>query len=134
MGKCYYIRKAGCPDGYPYGCTFQQAQTVCSSIFGSDTGGIVFEPTTLAINNDVLQTADSLYTYNNYWIGVNNGNQTYYSNGNPVSESMPWSNGQIESGKDCVRANSYSKDWYSWTCDESVIGPGDTMSVICEAK
>jgi hypothetical protein len=83
----------GCPDGN--GCTFQESQTVCSTIFGSGISGIVFEPATVAINNAVLQTAK--YTTGVgywYWIGVSNVDFTYQSNGNAVSFSpIPWASG-----------------------------------------
>ena len=113
----------GCPDGN--GCTLQEAQTVCSSVFGSD--GIVFEPTTLAINNAVLQAAKFASGAGRwYWIGVNNGDLTYHSNGNPVSlASIPWQSGHPNSAHDCVGVNSGS-DWYSLRCDTS------SMYTICE--
>ena len=118
----------GCPDGD--GCTLQEAQTVCNSVFGSDTSGIVFEPTTLAINDAVLQAAyDAAGRSWSFWIGVNsnNGDLTYYSNGNPVSlASIPWHSGHPKSGKDCVYVYSGSKLWFSHTCDVS------SMCTICE--
>ena len=116
----------GCPDGN--GCTLQEAQTVCNSVFGSDTSGIVFEPTTLAISDAVLQTAyDAAGRGWAYWIGVNNGDLTYLSNGNPVSlASIPWNSGHPNSGKDCVYVSSGSKKWYFNTCDAS------TLYTICE--
>ena len=118
----------GCPDGNA--CTLQEAQTVCSSVFGSDTSGIVFEPTTLAINDAVLQAAkDAVGTGYSYWIGVNNGDLTYHSNGNPVSlASIPWNSGHPNSGEDCVYVLNYyvSKLWKSVQCDQS------NTSTICE--
>ena len=126
-GKCYHIiTRWGCPDGD--GCTLQEAQTVCSSIFGSDDSGMVFEPTTLAITNAVLQTAYDAAGYNiNFWIGVNNGDLTYLSNGNPVSlASIPWASGNPNSEHDCVYGSSGLKLWYSLNCDFSY------MSTICE--
>ena len=115
----------GCPDGN--GCTLQEAQTVCSSVFGSDTSGIVFEPTTLAINDAVLQAASELYFPEQYWIGVNNGNLTYHSNSNPVSIApIPWQSGQPNSADDCVYTVPTSKKWYSKTCDQIIYG------TICE--
>ena len=115
----------GCPDGN--GCTLQEAQTVCSSVFGSDTSGIVFEPTTLAINDAVLQAAyDAAGTGYVYWIGVNNGDLTYHSNGNPVSiASIPWNSGH-NSGYDCVRCSSGNKKWTPIPCYIS------DMYTICE--
>ena len=119
MGKCYYINIGG--------LTLQGAQTVCSSAFGSNTSGIVFEPATLAINDAVLQAASKLYFPEEYWIGVNNGNLTYHSNGNPVSiASIPWSSGQPNSEDDCVYTYPTSKLWYSQTCDQIAYG------TICE--
>ena len=116
----------GCPDGD--GCTFDEAQTVCNSVFGSHVSGIVFEPTTLDINNAVLQTAfDAAGTSYVYWIGVNNGDVTYHSNGNPVSlASIPWQSGEPNSGRDCVYGYSVNKKWYSFNCDYSY------MDTICE--
>ena len=124
-GKCYYIQERGCPDDW---CTLQEAQTICSSVFGSDTGGIVFEPTTLAISDAVLQTAkDAVGTGYNYWIGVNNGDLTYLSNGNPVSiASIPWNSGHPNGAYDCVMGNSGTKKWSSNGCSSS------TMYTICE--
>ena len=116
----------GCPDGN--GCTLQEAQTVCSSVFGSDSDGIVFEPTTSAINGAVLQAAyDAVGSSYVYWIGVNNTDLTYHSNGNPVSlASLPWSSGHPQSGYDCVWGNSYTKKWSSNPCTSS------SMYTICE--
>ena len=120
----------GCPDGN--GCTLQEAQTVCSSVFGSDTSGIVFEPTTLAINDAVLQAAYDIPGLVGpggvfYWIGVNNGNLTYHSNSNPVSIApIPWQSGQPNSADDCVYTVPTSKKWYSKTCDQIIYG------TICE--
>ena len=116
----------GCPDGD--GCTFDEAQTVCNSVFGSHVSGIVFEPTTLDINNAVLQTAfDAAGTSYVYWIGVNNVDVTYHSNGNPVSiASIPWISGHPNSAYDCVKGNSGTKKWASNHCHSS------TMYTICE--
>ena len=116
----------GCPDGD--GCTFDEAQTVCSSVFGSSISGIVFEPTTSAIHDAVLNTAFAAAgTSYWFWIGVKNGDLTYQSNGNPVSlASIPWNSGHPNSGKDCVYVSSGSKKWYFNTCDAS------TLYTICE--
>ena len=129
-GKCYYIMNQGCPDGN--GCTLQEAQTICGSVFGSDTSGIVFEPTTKAINDAVLQAAYDIPGLVGpggvfYWIGVNNGNLTYHSNGNPVSiASIPWKSGQPNSDYDCVFGHLVTKQWTSAACDNSY------MNTICE--
>ena len=132
-GKCYYIMIAGCQDGN--GCNLTEAQTVCSSVFGS-TNGTVFEPTTLAINEAVLQAAyDAAGRSWSFWIGVNsnNGDLTYYSNGNPVSlASIPWSGGHPKSAYDCVygyfKQNLFSTaiTWYSQDCAYHY------MNTICE--
>ena len=116
-GKCYHIiARWGCPDGD--GCTLQEAQTICSSVFGSDTCGIVFEPTTLAISDAVLQEAFYAAGKERFWIGVNTGDLTYHSNGNPVSlASIPWANSDHPySGQDCVYAANWVKKWYSTDC------------------
>ena len=124
MGKCYYINIGG--------LTLQGAQTVCSSAFGSNTSGIVFEPTTLAINDAVLQAAYDIPGLVGpggvfYWIGVNNGNLTYHSNGNPVSiASIPWNSGHPNGAYDCVKGSSGTKKWSSNGCSSS------TMYTICE--
>jgi len=125
-GKCYYIMIKGCPDGD--GCTFDEAQTVCSSVFGSGISGIVFEPTTSAINDAVLQTAlDTTGSNMWFWIGVKNGDLTYQSNGNPVSlASIPWRGGHPQKRYDCVSAQSRSRKWESKDCDI------DTLYTICE--
>ena len=117
-GKCYYIQILGCPDGN--GCTFQESQTVCSTIFGSGISGIVFEPATAAINNAVLQTAkDTTGVGYWYWIGVSNVDLTYQSNGSPVSFSpIPWASGYPTSGGiECVSGNSANNEWLSRACD-----------------
>ena len=116
----------GCPDGD--GCTFQEAQTICNSIFGSDDSGIVFEPTTKAISDAVLQAAyDAVGKSRNFWIGVNNSDLTYHSNGNPVSlASIPWYSGNPNSLHDCVYGVSRLNKWYSYPCDFSY------MSTLCE--
>ena len=123
----------GCPDGN--GCTLQEAQTVCSSAFGSDTSGIVFEPTTLAINDAVLQAAKDAKEWTptspKYWIGVNNDDLTYHSNGNPVSiASIPWFDYNYFYDYDynnCVTAfPNFPYAWRSHSCDDS------SVSTICE--
>ena len=118
----------GCPDGN--GCTLQEAQTICGSVFGSDTSGIVFEPTTKAINDAVLKTAyDTVGGSRPFWIGVNYDDLTYYSNSNPVSIDL-WSDYKdyydYDDTFECVGAYSSSKDWWSFDCDNS------KMSTICE--
>ena len=115
----------GCPDGN--GCTLQEAQTVCSSVFGSYTSGIVFEPTTLAQSHKVLRTAHDAADANHwYWIGVNNGDLTYLSNGNPVSFTIPWQYSHPISARDCVFGISSIEKWVSWNCDDS------SVKTICE--
>ena len=75
-GKCYFITRGGCHDIYP-GCTFQQAQDQCKTAFGPGFSGHLFEPTSLEINNAVLQAAEDVMSHMPvpsgwYWIGVTN--------------------------------------------------------------
>jgi len=130
-GKCYFIQKRGCPDGD--GCTFQEAQNLCKTVFGSGLHGHIWEPTTLEINNAVLTAAkDAMAGSYSYWLGVSNVDFKYMSNGKPSSISpMPWSSGapgSSRSGAYCSGAISGPKLWFTIACSSS------TMYTICEAS
>ena len=77
-GKCYFMTKGGCHNIYD-GCTFQQAQEQCETVFGSGFSGHVFEPTSLENNNAVLQAAKDVMGGKSrwFWIGVTNGEFRY---------------------------------------------------------
>ena len=71
-GKCYFITKKGCHNIYD-GCTFQQAQDQCKTVFGPGVSGHLFEPTSLEINNAVLKAAKDVIGHSRwFWIGVIN--------------------------------------------------------------
>ena len=72
------MTKYGCHDIYP-GCTFQQAQDQCQTVFGPGVSGHLFEPTSLEINNAVLKAAEDVMGHSRaFWIGVINGEFTYW--------------------------------------------------------
>ena len=119
-GKCYHMTKGGCHSQY-FGCTFQQAQDQCKSVFGSGHSGYLFEPTTLEINNAVLKAAEDVMGHSRwFWIGVTNGDFKYRSNGKPVSiEPIPFGSDQpILTGDDtqCLGAVSGNQKWITHEC------------------
>jgi hypothetical protein len=70
-GKCYYMTKGGCHKIYN-GCTFQQAQDQCKTVFGPGISGHLFEPISLEINNAVLKAAKDVMGHSRwFWIGQN---------------------------------------------------------------
>ena len=124
-GKCYHMTKGGCHEEY-YGCTYQQAQDQCKTVFGSGISGYLFEPTTLEINNAVLKAAKDVMGHSRwFWIGVTNGDFRYRSNGKPVSiEPIPFGSDQpILTGSDtqCVGAVSGTLKWITPLCNNPIV-------------
>ena len=130
QGKCYFIQRQGCPDGN--GCTYEESENLCETIFGPSKSGMIFEPTTLSINNAVLTAAKEAVGYLWYWIGVRVRDLTYMSNGKPVSiNSIPWESGQPSESRNslCMVADADSKKWnFNWYCNVSQV------STICETN
>ena len=119
-GKCYHITKGGCHHVY-YGCTFQQAQDQCKTVFGSGISGYIFEPTTLEVNNAVLKAAEDVMGHSRwFWIGVTNGDFRYRSNGKPLSiEPIPFGSDQPSlpsSDTQCIGAVSGTMKWFTTYC------------------
>ena len=125
-GKCYYMTKVGC-DNEHLGCTFQQAQDQCKTVFGSGIGGIVFEPSTLEINNAVLKAAEDVMDHSHwFWIGVTNDHPNedfkYRSNSKPVSiKPIPFGSDQPydplpSSETRCIAAVSGTFKWFTPFC------------------
>ena len=94
-GKCYFITGKGCKANGDIGCTFQQAQDQCKTVFGAGIFGKVFEPTSIEDNDAVLKAAKDTVRSGWYWIGVSNKPLKYKSNNKPVSISpIPWDSGE----------------------------------------
>jgi len=124
-GKCYYITK-GCQRGPTSGCTFPEAQKQCKTVFGSGISGKVFEPTSLQINDAVLEATKSVCSSCWYWIGVSNDDIKYISNGKSVSisiPSIPWKSGEPSKSRSqtqCVIARSGNLKWSTeWPCSKT---------------
>jgi len=118
-GKCYYI-----DNSYR---TFEEAQDFCQTVF--DIAGKVFEPTSLYINNAVLNAAKRINGVWTFWVGASNGDYKYSSNGLPVSFSIPWYDGQpslSRSQTQCLNVGSRDLKWYADT------SCSDKYSTICE--
>ena len=119
-GKCYFMTKGGCHDIYD-GCTFQQAQDQCKTVFGPGVSGHLFEPTSLEINNAVLKAAEDVMGHSRwFWIGVTNGDFRYRSNGKPLSIGpIPFGSDQPSlpsSDTQCIGAVSGTMKWFTSFC------------------
>ena len=79
MGKCYFFTKGGCHKIFDLnGCHIKQAEDQCKTVFGPGFSGHLFEPTSLEINDAVLQAARDLMGGSRwFWIGVKNGEFKY---------------------------------------------------------
>lgn len=112
-GKCYFIEVWGC-DGVK--CTYEESENICKTVFGPGIPGIIFEPTTLSINDAVLTAAYEAFDVvgYNFWIGVNAGDLTYKSNGIPVSiNPIPWFIGQPSKSSNEYCVTAASAGWYA---------------------
>ena len=113
-GKCYFITKGRCKADGTNGCTFQQGQDQCKTVFGAGILGKIFEPTSLEDNDAVLKVANTVSS-GWYWIGVSNQPLKYKSNNKTVSIStIPWQSGQpskTASETQCLLANTGSLEW-----------------------
>ena len=116
-GKCYFITNKGCKADGGYGCTFQQAQDQCKTVFGAGIFGKVFESTSIEDNDAVLKAANDAIGSYSFWIGVSNTPLKYKSNNKPVSIStIPWRSGEpsmTASETQCLNTSSESKKWYA---------------------
>ena len=113
-GKCYFIEIFGCPDRD--GCTYEEVENICKTVFGPGIPGKIFEPTTLNINNAVLTAAKEALGSWYFWIGVSVEDLTYKSNGKPVSiNPIPWESGQRSKSSNslCMVAASDTMKWHS---------------------
>ena len=114
-GKCYFITKGGCRGSTNSGCTFQQAQDQCKTVFGAGIFGKVFEPTSIKDNDAVLKAAKAAVSSGWYWIGVSNKPLKYKSNNKPVSIStIPWDSGEpskTASETQCLNASAGTLKW-----------------------
>ena len=114
-GKCYFITQGGCRGSTRAGCTFQQAQDQCKTVFGAGISGKVFEPTSIEDNDAVLKAAKVTLSGGWAWIGVSNKPLKYKSNNKTVSIStIPWKSGEpfkTASEIQCLNAVSGTLKW-----------------------
>ena len=130
-GKCYFIEIFGCPDRD--GCTYEEVENICKTVFGPGIPGKIFEPTTLNINNAVLTAAKEALGSWYFWIGVSVEDLTYKSNGKPVSiNPIPWGSDEPSKTSNlyCIRANYFTLMWYS---DKHCLNDLNTFT-ICETN
>ena len=131
-GKCYFFTQGGCKADGGVGCTLQQAQDQCKTVFGAGILGKVFEPTSVEDNDAVLKAARGIGGW--YWIGVSNQPLVKYkSNNKPVSLStIPWQSGEpskTASEYPCVWGDSQTLEWVARTC-----GSQGSIYTICETS
>jgi hypothetical protein len=128
-GKCYFMTDRGCRADGTYGCSFQEAQDQCKTVFGAGIFGKVFEPMSIEDNDAVLKAAINISYW--FWIGVSNTPLKYKSNNKPVSIStIPWKSGQpsmTASETQCLGARPDTLKWTAiYPCSYS------RGSTICE--
>merc|ERR1712066_127230 len=102
-GKCYFMQS--------HGRTYQETENFCRTVFPGNIGK-VFEPTTLHINNAVLDAALAVGGVW-FWIGVSNRDYKYKSNGKPLTiDPIPWDDGEPSNRfTRCVNAFPGNKLW-----------------------
>ena len=131
-GKCYFMTDRGCRADGTYGCSFQEAQDQCKTVFGAGIFGKVFEPTSIEDNDAVLSAAYDALGGGWYWIGVSNKPLKYKSNNKPVSIStIPWESGEpsmTASETQCLNVGSNLK----WLADAPCSNPNG--GTICETS
>jgi len=106
--KCYFIQIIS--------RTFKKTQEFCVTVFGPMHKGKIFEPRSSNVNNLVLKEALGLNrgTGQYFWMGVNNTDYKYISNGLPINLGLiPWDLGQPSTAsKDhCISAKSSNQKW-----------------------